>query len=472
MSSVGAAATAGLNPLAHEIKEGFETAAYTAAFGPAGPLAHGIHDAVVNTVMGALPEGPAKQIIGFLLDPIGSLLTMLMPPADQQNASAGYACPKDGSHGAAGVGIKGREGATAHDPADAPVISAPPPTGPGVQRPPVGDASHKKVPHQPAAPAPQPNASCGVPPPPATTSSNAPPPPVSGATTTTPMPPPSSAELLHLQTELADSQHELTALETLQRNFTGAEMAGGLFHLPDGMLTMNDLNAIMNGPYSTELKDAAAYFMEYPDKFYRLETAGLPGRGPDGGVSMWDVMARKSQVGRDIEGLQAGIAEEKARLKEENAMPPPPRNFGQPPPPQAPAAGSTSASSATARTDSTAETSKTGSADSPKTDSTSKSEDTSTTKRTNDGVFFSGIATAIDKTYGDIEKAEANLDKLIAQDNPKASEQDIQKAQRELTKLSTRAQMLESLYSQMMQMMQNMSKLYNEIAMNAIRKIG
>ncbi len=60
------------------------------ALGVPPPLA-GIIGQVQNAVIGAVPEGPGKDLVKFLFDPIGSILTLLLGGAEGPDANKGYA---------------------------------------------------------------------------------------------------------------------------------------------------------------------------------------------------------------------------------------------------------------------------------------------------------------------------------------------------------------------------------------------
>ncbi len=61
----------------------------------------------------------------------------------------------------------------------------------------------------------------------------------------------------------------------VRENFASFERAGAAFGLADGLLALNDMRAVAQDPGTPpEMRAAAKYFLEHPDLFGRLDTAG------------------------------------------------------------------------------------------------------------------------------------------------------------------------------------------------------
>lgn len=490
MSSVGGAAPNGMDPSVYALKETAETAIFTAAFGPLGPMINQAQNVIVSQVLPMLPDGPEKQVISALIDPLGALLTALMPPAGGQAQCAGYA---------SGGTSSAQYGATAEKPKHGAV-----PVGTPTCEPECCEEDDEEV-------APPPTVSGG-----SVSGKSA---SVSGGTSVTidvSVEVSTSAQaatgvgdtsgcealdLPSLQQEYQDTKTEKDAWQCVADHFNQVDNAAGILWR-DGRMGTLDLNAIADGNYPDDLKKAVAYLMNNGyEKFDDLWNAvGCPG---DGAISLQDINNRIGSLDEKLAGIQREID----FVKSAPPPPPPPpaddtisatavgggggRGKPKPAPLQgkegkevAPRAAPVAAGNIAkvkplaqkeiddAKAADAAAASGSGTANSSgSTQNTGGSSGTKHKPVDTKGEFFPSLSKSINSAYGQMDDAEAALDKLIAQ-QPPASEAEIHAAERKVSTLQTRIQMLEQLYQQMMTMMQNTSKLYNDIAMNAIRHIG
>jgi len=81
-----------------------------------------------------------------------------------------------------------------------------------------------------------------------------------------------------------DLVRERQALQTLLQDFDAIDNAGGLW-FRDGKFSGLDMNAVMNGDFPPEMKQAVRYFQEHPEKYCRMDRSdGFDGLVTRGGL--------------------------------------------------------------------------------------------------------------------------------------------------------------------------------------------
>lgn len=94
-------------------------------------------------------------------------------------------------------------------------------------------------------------------------------------------------------------QEAAKQLDTLIEYFGMAESAGAVFGAQDGMIAENDLNAIVNGNFPADLKEAASFFLSNKDLFAQA-TPNHPAIGQWLG-SINDLKSLRADIQKEIE---------------------------------------------------------------------------------------------------------------------------------------------------------------------------
>ncbi|HYV48621.1 MAG TPA: hypothetical protein VFA20_27365 [Myxococcaceae bacterium] len=97
-----------------------------------------------------------------------------------------------------------------------------------------------------------------------------------------------------------DLVQERQAIQTLLQDFDAIDNAGGLW-FRDGKFSGLDMNAVMNGDFPPEMKQAVRYFQEHPEKYCRMDRSD----GFDGLVTRGALQQELCRVNSQIE-LQGG----------------------------------------------------------------------------------------------------------------------------------------------------------------------
>lgn len=107
------------------------------------------------------------------------------------------------------------------------------------------------------------------------------PPPGQGHCAPPPPPPPGCPQPPRADPDLI---RERQSLQTLLQDFDAIDNAGGLW-FRDGKFSGLDMNAVMNGDFPPEMKQAVRYFQEHPEKYCRMDRSdGFDGLVTRGGL--------------------------------------------------------------------------------------------------------------------------------------------------------------------------------------------
>jgi hypothetical protein len=123
------------------------------------------------------------------------------------------------------------------------------------------------------------------------------PPPPHGAAHCAPPPPPGCG-----QSPRADLLQERQSIHTLLQDFDAIDNAGGLW-FRDGKFSGLDMNAVMNGDYPPEMKQAVRYFQEHPEKYCAMDRSD----GFDGMVTRGGLQQELDRVNSQL-GAQGGAS--------------------------------------------------------------------------------------------------------------------------------------------------------------------